>query len=51
MFIQAQRTSDDLLQLAGNPFADMFGNGPPAQTQAAAQPAQNNMWITNGNGK
>ncbi|XP_066582305.1 phosphatidylinositol-binding clathrin assembly protein unc-11 isoform X1 [Prorops nasuta] len=43
-----QKASDDLLQLAGNPFADMFG-GPQA---AAPQPAQvqNNMWMTNGNG-
>jgi hypothetical protein len=37
------------LQLAGNPFADMFGGSQPA----AAPPTlvQNNMWMTNGNGK
>ncbi|XP_020711368.1 phosphatidylinositol-binding clathrin assembly protein unc-11 isoform X3 [Athalia rosae] len=45
---QAQKASDDLLQLAGNPFADMFGNGQPQQPQPA--PVQNNMWMTNGNG-
>ncbi|EFN85867.1 Phosphatidylinositol-binding clathrin assembly protein LAP [Harpegnathos saltator] len=46
---QPQKASDDLLQLAGNPFANMFGTAQPA---AAAQPAQmqNNMWMTNGNG-
>ncbi|XP_032454652.1 phosphatidylinositol-binding clathrin assembly protein LAP isoform X37 [Nasonia vitripennis] len=45
-----QKASDDLLQLAGNPFADMFGA--PAQPAAPVQPApvQNNMWMTNGNG-
>ncbi|XP_032686917.1 phosphatidylinositol-binding clathrin assembly protein LAP isoform X16 [Odontomachus brunneus] len=45
---QPQKASDDLLQLAGNPFANMFGTAQPA---AAAQPAQmqNNMWMTNGN--
>ncbi|XP_032686915.1 phosphatidylinositol-binding clathrin assembly protein LAP isoform X14 [Odontomachus brunneus] len=44
---QPQKASDDLLQLAGNPFANMFGTAQPA---AAAQPAQmqNNMWMTNG---
>ncbi|XP_031782776.1 phosphatidylinositol-binding clathrin assembly protein LAP isoform X38 [Nasonia vitripennis] len=44
-----QKASDDLLQLAGNPFADMFGA--PAQPAAPVQPApvQNNMWMTNGN--
>ncbi|XP_031782770.1 phosphatidylinositol-binding clathrin assembly protein LAP isoform X29 [Nasonia vitripennis] len=43
-----QKASDDLLQLAGNPFADMFGA--PAQPAAPVQPApvQNNMWMTNG---
>lgn len=46
---QPQRASDDLLQLAGNPFADMFGAPQPAAAQTAQ--AQNNMWITNGNGK
>lgn len=46
---QSQKASDDLLQLAGNPFADMFG---APQQAPAAQPAQvqNNMWMTNGNG-
>ncbi|XP_031782777.1 phosphatidylinositol-binding clathrin assembly protein LAP isoform X39 [Nasonia vitripennis] len=44
-----QKASDDLLQLAGNPFADMFGA--PAQPAAPVQPApvQNNMWMTNDN--
>ncbi|XP_076232297.1 phosphatidylinositol-binding clathrin assembly protein lap isoform X21 [Calliopsis andreniformis] len=45
---QPQKASDDLLQLAGNPFADMFGAPQPASAQPAQ--AQNNMWITNGNG-
>ncbi|XP_059473419.1 phosphatidylinositol-binding clathrin assembly protein LAP isoform X6 [Neocloeon triangulifer] len=42
------KASDDLLQLSGNPFADMFGGvgGNPAQPAAAAAPA--NMWATNG---
>ncbi|XP_054016052.1 phosphatidylinositol-binding clathrin assembly protein LAP isoform X15 [Hylaeus anthracinus] len=44
---QSQRASDDLLQLAGNPFADMFGGSQPAPAQTAQ--AQNNMWMTNGN--
>ncbi|XP_023245805.1 phosphatidylinositol-binding clathrin assembly protein LAP isoform X13 [Copidosoma floridanum] len=47
-----QKASDDLLQLAGNPFADMFGAPQPAATAAAAvqpAPVQNNMWMTNGN--
>ncbi|XP_076230486.1 phosphatidylinositol-binding clathrin assembly protein lap isoform X23 [Nomia melanderi] len=43
---EAQKASDDLLQLAGNPFADMFGGAQTAPAQAA-QP-QNNMWMTNG---
>ncbi|XP_054016056.1 phosphatidylinositol-binding clathrin assembly protein LAP isoform X19 [Hylaeus anthracinus] len=43
---QSQRASDDLLQLAGNPFADMFGGSQPAPAQTAQ--AQNNMWMTNG---
>ncbi|XP_014482543.1 PREDICTED: phosphatidylinositol-binding clathrin assembly protein LAP isoform X10 [Dinoponera quadriceps] len=42
---QSQKASDDLLQLAGNPFANMFVQSAPS----AAQPAQNNMWMTNGN--
>ncbi|XP_076232301.1 phosphatidylinositol-binding clathrin assembly protein lap isoform X24 [Calliopsis andreniformis] len=44
---QPQKASDDLLQLAGNPFADMFGAPQPASAQPAQ--AQNNMWITNDN--
>ncbi|XP_023245807.1 phosphatidylinositol-binding clathrin assembly protein LAP isoform X15 [Copidosoma floridanum] len=47
-----QKASDDLLQLAGNPFADMFGAPQPAATAAAAvqpAPVQNNMWMTNDN--
>lgn len=49
-FSLQQKASDDLLQLAGNPFANMFGTGQPA---AAGQPAQmqNNMWMANGNGE
>ncbi|XP_043281054.1 phosphatidylinositol-binding clathrin assembly protein unc-11 isoform X3 [Venturia canescens] len=43
---QSQKASDDLLQLAGNPFADMFGAPQPAAPQQP-QP-QNNMWMTNG---
>ncbi|CAB3372100.1 Hypothetical predicted protein [Cloeon dipterum] len=45
---QANKASDDLLQLAGNPFADMFGGvgGQPAQPAAAAAPT--NMWASNG---
>ncbi|CAB3372098.1 Hypothetical predicted protein [Cloeon dipterum] len=44
---QANKASDDLLQLAGNPFADMFGGvgGQPAQPAAAAAPT--NMWASN----
>ncbi|XP_014482544.1 PREDICTED: phosphatidylinositol-binding clathrin assembly protein LAP isoform X11 [Dinoponera quadriceps] len=42
---QSQKASDDLLQLAGNPFANMFVQSAPS----AAQPAQNNMWMTNDN--
>ncbi|XP_043603237.1 phosphatidylinositol-binding clathrin assembly protein LAP isoform X18 [Bombus pyrosoma] len=45
---QPQKASDDLLQLAGNPFADMFGAPQPAT--ASTTQAQNNMWMTNGNG-
>ncbi|XP_076168128.1 phosphatidylinositol-binding clathrin assembly protein lap isoform X22 [Ptiloglossa arizonensis] len=45
---QPQKASDDLLQLAGNPFADMFGGSQPAPAQTAQ--TQNNMWMTNGNG-
>ncbi|XP_011694390.1 PREDICTED: phosphatidylinositol-binding clathrin assembly protein LAP isoform X4 [Wasmannia auropunctata] len=46
----SQKASDDLLQLAGNPFANIFGGQPAAAT--AGQPAQmqNNMWMTNGTG-
>ncbi|XP_043517449.1 phosphatidylinositol-binding clathrin assembly protein LAP isoform X3 [Frieseomelitta varia] len=43
---QPQKASDDLLQLAGNPFADMFGAPQPAA--APATQTQNNMWMTNG---
>ncbi|XP_076757811.1 phosphatidylinositol-binding clathrin assembly protein lap isoform X9 [Xylocopa sonorina] len=46
---QPQKASDDLLQLAGNPFADMFGGTQAASGPTATQP-QNNMWMTNGNG-
>lgn len=46
---QPQKASDDLLQLAGNPFADMFGAPQPAA--APTTQTQNNMWMTNGNGK
>lgn len=46
---QPQKASDDLLQLAGNPFADMFGT--PQSIAAPTTQAQNNMWMTNGNGK
>lgn len=42
---QSQKASDDLLQLAGNPFADMF-SAPTGQMP----PATNNMWMSNGNG-
>ncbi|XP_006563892.1 phosphatidylinositol-binding clathrin assembly protein LAP isoform X12 [Apis mellifera] len=45
---QPQKASDDLLQLAGNPFADMFGT--PQSIAAPTTQAQNNMWMTNGNG-
>ncbi|CAK9803461.1 Phosphatidylinositol-binding clathrin assembly protein LAP [Anthophora quadrimaculata] len=45
---QPQKASDDLLQLAGNPFADMFGAPQPAA--APTTQSQNNMWMTNGNG-
>nr|XP_012144799.1 PREDICTED: phosphatidylinositol-binding clathrin assembly protein LAP isoform X8 [Megachile rotundata] len=45
---QSQKASDDLLQLAGNPFADMFGAPQPAAVPTTQ--AQNNMWMTNGNG-
>ncbi|XP_023316434.1 phosphatidylinositol-binding clathrin assembly protein LAP isoform X17 [Trichogramma pretiosum] len=45
-----QKASDDLLQLAGNPFADMFGAPAPQAVTAQPVPVQNNMWMTNGNG-
>ncbi|XP_043797056.1 phosphatidylinositol-binding clathrin assembly protein LAP isoform X11 [Apis laboriosa] len=45
---QPQKASDDLLQLAGNPFADMFG-GTPQSIAAPTTQTQNNMWMTNGN--
>ncbi|CAB0039827.1 unnamed protein product [Trichogramma brassicae] len=44
-----QKASDDLLQLAGNPFADMFGAPAPQAVTAQPVPVQNNMWMTNGN--
>ncbi|XP_006607502.1 phosphatidylinositol-binding clathrin assembly protein LAP isoform X6 [Apis dorsata] len=44
---QPQKASDDLLQLAGNPFADMFGT--PQSIAAPTTQTQNNMWMTNGN--
>ncbi|XP_046752291.1 phosphatidylinositol-binding clathrin assembly protein unc-11 isoform X9 [Diprion similis] len=47
---QSQKASDDLLQLAGNPFADMFGNSQPQPQPVQPAPVQNNMWMTNGNG-
>ncbi|XP_011498209.1 PREDICTED: phosphatidylinositol-binding clathrin assembly protein LAP isoform X10 [Ceratosolen solmsi marchali] len=43
----SQKASDDLLQLAGNPFADMFGGSQP--TAAPPTSVQNNMWMTNDN--
>ncbi|XP_006607498.1 phosphatidylinositol-binding clathrin assembly protein LAP isoform X3 [Apis dorsata] len=43
---QPQKASDDLLQLAGNPFADMFGT--PQSIAAPTTQTQNNMWMTNG---
>ncbi|KAK7872521.1 hypothetical protein R5R35_013764 [Gryllus longicercus] len=49
--MQATKASDDLLQLSGNPFADMFGGGAvaPAPPVAAPAPAQD-MWLSNGFG-
>ncbi|XP_018360456.1 PREDICTED: phosphatidylinositol-binding clathrin assembly protein LAP isoform X10 [Trachymyrmex cornetzi] len=44
----SQKASDDLLQLAGNPFANMFGAQPPTGTTQPAAQMQNNMWMTNG---
>ncbi|XP_077274266.1 phosphatidylinositol-binding clathrin assembly protein lap isoform X22 [Temnothorax americanus] len=44
----SQKASDDLLQLAGNPFANMFGAQPAAGTVQPAAQMQNNMWMTNG---
>ncbi|XP_024890845.1 phosphatidylinositol-binding clathrin assembly protein unc-11 isoform X5 [Temnothorax curvispinosus] len=46
----SQKASDDLLQLAGNPFANMFGAQPAAGTAQPAAQMQNNMWMTNGTG-
>ncbi|XP_018356965.1 PREDICTED: clathrin coat assembly protein AP180 isoform X12 [Trachymyrmex septentrionalis] len=43
----SQKASDDLLQLAGNPFANMFGAQPPTGTTQPAAQMQNNMWMTN----
>ncbi|XP_011334524.1 phosphatidylinositol-binding clathrin assembly protein LAP isoform X12 [Ooceraea biroi] len=43
-----QKASDDLLQLAGNPFANMFGAPQPATGAQPAAQMQNNMWMTNG---
>lgn len=45
----SQKASDDLLQLAGNPFANMFGTPQPAAPTAQST-TQNNMWMTNGTG-
>ncbi|XP_029665704.1 phosphatidylinositol-binding clathrin assembly protein LAP isoform X10 [Formica exsecta] len=45
----SQKASDDLLQLAGNPFANMFGTPQPA-APGAQSANQNNMWMTNGTG-
>lgn len=47
---QPQKASDDLLQLAGNPFADMFGAAQPAAAAPVTTQPQSNMWMTNGNG-
>ncbi|XP_018304129.1 phosphatidylinositol-binding clathrin assembly protein LAP [Mycetomoellerius zeteki] len=46
----SQKASDDLLQLAGNPFANMFGAQPATGTTQPAAQMQNNMWMTNGTG-
>ncbi|KYM80950.1 Phosphatidylinositol-binding clathrin assembly protein LAP [Atta colombica] len=46
----SQKASDDLLQLAGNPFANMFGAQPPTGTTQPVAQMQNNMWMTNGTG-
>ncbi|XP_015122650.1 phosphatidylinositol-binding clathrin assembly protein LAP isoform X15 [Diachasma alloeum] len=45
---EAQKASDDLLQLAGNPFADMFGAPQPGAPVQPAPPG-NTMWMANGN--
>ncbi|XP_024890861.1 phosphatidylinositol-binding clathrin assembly protein LAP isoform X20 [Temnothorax curvispinosus] len=47
----SQKASDDLLQLAGNPFANMFGAQPAAGTAQPAAQMQNNMWMTNAAGQ
>ncbi|XP_077274275.1 phosphatidylinositol-binding clathrin assembly protein lap isoform X23 [Temnothorax americanus] len=47
----SQKASDDLLQLAGNPFANMFGAQPAAGTVQPAAQMQNNMWMTNAAGQ
>lgn len=46
----SQKASDDLLQLAGNPFANMFGAPQPA-APGAQSATQNNMWMSNGTGE
>ncbi|XP_070522459.1 phosphatidylinositol-binding clathrin assembly protein LAP isoform X15 [Cardiocondyla obscurior] len=47
----SQKASDDLLQLAGNPFANMFGaQSATVTTQPSAQ-MQNNMWMINAAGQ
>lgn len=46
----SQKASDDLLQLAGNPFANMFGTPQPG-APAGQSAGQNNMWMTNGTGE
>ncbi|XP_034253461.1 phosphatidylinositol-binding clathrin assembly protein LAP isoform X3 [Thrips palmi] len=44
---QSSKASDDLLQLSGNPFADMFGSAPAPAAAPAPVPAANS-WMSNG---
>ncbi|XP_052119961.1 phosphatidylinositol-binding clathrin assembly protein LAP isoform X8 [Frankliniella occidentalis] len=44
---QSSKASDDLLQLSGNPFADMFGTAPAPAAAPTAVPGVNS-WMTNG---